>query len=98
MTLEKIPNKEYCDIIKAQRNKSGYSQVYVAKKLGISQKTYSKIENGHIKLTEVMKCNISEILKLCPSEICQSKEHCQKQLRLENIRLKELLNLHNIDH
>ena len=40
------PEKLSSIILKA-RSKKGYSQIFMAKQLGISQKTYSYIESGH---------------------------------------------------
>lgn len=40
------PEKLSSVVLRA-RNKKGYSQMFMAQKLGISQKTYSYIESGH---------------------------------------------------
>jgi transcriptional regulator with XRE-family HTH domain len=50
--------------IQAVRRQKGYSQEYVALKMGISQKTYSKIENGIIVLTVRYILLIAAILEV----------------------------------
>lgn len=34
-----------------ERTKKGYSQEYMAERLGIGQKTFCKLEKGHTKLS-----------------------------------------------
>jgi transcriptional regulator with XRE-family HTH domain len=46
------------------RLKKNYSQDYIAKKLGISQKAYSKIENNETRLNVEALLSISEILEI----------------------------------
>lgn len=56
--------------IKNLREEKNYSQLYLAQKLGISQKAYSKIENNQtrlsvdtlIKIAEVLETSINKIL------------------------------------
>jgi transcriptional regulator with XRE-family HTH domain len=58
------------DRVKHIREKSGYSQDYVASELGISQRAYSKIETNEtqikgevlIKLAEIFKTDILELI------------------------------------
>jgi len=49
--------------IKKYRELKNYTQEYMAEKLDISQNTYSKIENGGIKLTVDRLKQISDILE-----------------------------------
>ena len=49
-------------VIKQMREMRNYSQQYVAKKMGISQNAYSKIENNITQLTVTHVKQISEIL------------------------------------
>lgn len=55
--------------IRMVREIRGYSQGYMAGKLGIAQNTYSKIETNQSKLaTDTMK-KIAEILEISPMDI-----------------------------
>jgi transcriptional regulator with XRE-family HTH domain len=49
--------------IKKHRELKNYTQEYMADRLNISQNTYSKLENGGIKLTVDRLKQISEILE-----------------------------------
>jgi len=55
--------------IKKYRELKNYTQEYMAEKLDISQNTYSKIENGGIKLTVDRLKQISDILETPVEEI-----------------------------
>ncbi len=56
--------KSVADRVKEMRLKKNYSQDYIAKKLGISQKAYSKIENNETRLNVEALLSISEILEI----------------------------------
>lgn len=56
-----------------------YSQKYVAKKLGITQNTYSRVENNQTKITTERLQQIAEILNMPVSELVSSDDfviHC----------------------
>lgn len=56
--------------ISSIRTARGYSQEYVASKLGIAQNTYSKIERDETnKLAEEMIHKIAEVLGVSPEDI-----------------------------
>ncbi len=57
--MEKILKK-----LRLARNEKGYSQEYMAGKLGISQKAYSKLEKSQTKLTVSRLNEIAGILEL----------------------------------
>ncbi len=60
--------------IRVVREVRGFSQEYVAKKIGISQRTYSNIEADKSKVdTEIIK-NISEVLDIDPIELLSLNE------------------------
>jgi len=61
-----IPNKLNAIIvnIRAQRELKGFTQMYVAIKLKISQTAYSRIESGHSKITVNTLLAIAEILNM----------------------------------
>lgn len=50
--------------IRIVRQLKGYSQEYMAMRLGISQNAYSKLERGRIKLKNARVILISEILEI----------------------------------
>jgi transcriptional regulator with XRE-family HTH domain len=56
--------KSVADRIKEYRLQKNYSQDYIAKNLGISQKAYSKIENNETRLNVDALVSISEILEI----------------------------------
>ena len=45
------------------RNEVCYSQEYMAKKLGLAQSTYQRLETGEIKISEERLLKIAEILE-----------------------------------
>ncbi|WP_461452531.1 helix-turn-helix domain-containing protein [Mucilaginibacter sp.] len=51
-------------VIKNKRVTMGYSQFYMAEKLGITQNVYSKIEANKIKLTACRLLMICELLDI----------------------------------
>lgn len=55
--------------LKLRRIEKNYSQDYIAHKLGITQKAYSKIEAGSTELTVKRLIQIASILDLCVAEI-----------------------------
>jgi len=60
--------------IRVVREVRGFSQEYVAKKIGISQRTYSNIEADKSKVdTEIIK-NISEVLDVDPIQLMSLNE------------------------
>lgn len=59
--------------IKTIRELRGFSQEYLADKLGIAQNTYSKIESGQTKLTADMLKNVAEILGVKPEDILSNQ-------------------------
>jgi hypothetical protein len=52
------------DLVKKTRYEKNYSQDHIAKKLGITQKAYSKIENNETKLNVDTLTQIAEILEV----------------------------------
>lgn len=59
MNLRNITSK-----IVEERIRRNYSQTYLAEKMGISQKAYSKIETGETRITIQNLISISEILNI----------------------------------
>jgi transcriptional regulator with XRE-family HTH domain len=59
--------------IRIIRELRGYSQEFVANKLGIAQNTYSKIETEQSKLTVKMLNKISDVLGVSPTELLNNE-------------------------
>src|ERR1700710_2652240 len=51
-----------------------YSQEYIAEKLGITQNTYSRIENNQTKMTAERLEKLAIILNIPPMELLSEKE------------------------
>lgn len=62
------------DLVKKTRYEKNYSQDYIAKKLGITQKAYSKIENNETKLNVDTLTRIAEILDVDVASFFSSNE------------------------
>jgi transcriptional regulator with XRE-family HTH domain len=62
------------------RENKGYSQKYIAKRLGKSQAAISKIENGHIHLCEDAIEKLCKILEVSNEEIFDWKIETSKSL------------------
>lgn len=60
-------------LIKHRRLKLGYSQNYMAGKLGISQNMYSKFELNYSKITVCRFVAICEVLGINPGETLKGK-------------------------
>lgn len=59
--------------IRAIREVKGYSQDFMAEKMNISQKTYSRIESGNVKLDIDRLKQISELLEVEPSALLDNE-------------------------
>lgn len=59
--------------LKSIRKKKNFTQGFVAEKLGISLRAYTKIENGETQLTIERLSEIIEILNVHPNEIFGSE-------------------------
>ncbi|MCP4551789.1 MAG: helix-turn-helix transcriptional regulator [Bacteroidetes bacterium] len=64
--------------LKVLRQKKGLSQENIALELGISQKAYSKIENGQTLLNHEKLFKIAEILEISPKDICPIQDLCNR--------------------
>jgi transcriptional regulator with XRE-family HTH domain len=62
------------DLVKKTRYEKNYSQDHIAKKLGITQKAYSKIENNETKLNVDTLTRIAEILEVDVASFFNSSE------------------------
>lgn len=62
------------EVIRKLRELRGYKQEYIATKLGITIKAYSKLEHGETKLTLDRLREIARVLKFKPEEVITFRE------------------------
>jgi len=81
MDFPSIPNKLNAIIfnIRTKRDIKGFSQLYVATKLKMSQNAYSKIELGRTKLTVNTLLAIAEILNMQVIELINTVNESSRQ-------------------
>jgi len=65
-------NNEILERIKKIRNLRGVKQEYIALQMGMSQSTYSKIENGNQKLTFEVIEKIADVLNIPINHLTQT--------------------------
>jgi transcriptional regulator with XRE-family HTH domain len=70
--------------IRAAREIKGFSQEYVASKIGIETVNYGRIERGQAKLSVERLIKICKILELNPAELFEKNEN-QILTYLQNI-------------
>ncbi|MCD4747443.1 MAG: helix-turn-helix domain-containing protein [Bacteroidales bacterium] len=58
-----------CTKIRKKRTEKGFSQDYMAIQLGVSQKTYGRLENGESKIDIEKIANLANILETNPIEL-----------------------------
>jgi transcriptional regulator with XRE-family HTH domain len=88
-------------VIKQFREFRNYSQDYVAKKMGISQNAYSKIENNITQLTVTHVKQLSTILDVPVVDLLRDEFEIRKphHLSTDHVTRKELLlYLHDFQH
>lgn len=66
-------NNEILERIKKIRNLRGVKQKYIALQMGMSQSTYSKIENGNQKLTFEVIEKIADVLNIPVNHLTQKE-------------------------
>lgn len=67
------------------RESKGFSQSYLALKLGKSQSTLSKIENGSIYVTEKIAAQLSEILQVPVATLFSEEPHLIQAVNSNNL-------------
>lgn len=88
-------------VIKQFRELRNYSQDYVAKKMGISQNAYSKIENNITQLTVTHVKQLSTILEVPVIDLLRDDFEIRKPHHLEsdNVSRKDvIMYLHDLQH
>ena len=66
-------NNEILERIKKIRNLRGVKQKYIALQMGMSESTYSKIENGNQKLTFEVIEKIADVLNIPINHLTQKE-------------------------
>jgi len=67
--LNKKKLRKILQFIKTQRESKGYSQEYVAYKIGITQSAYQKLESGRLSLKVIHVLHLSDVLDFTLSAI-----------------------------
>ncbi|WP_010249263.1 helix-turn-helix domain-containing protein [Myroides injenensis] len=83
--------------IKDRRKSLGFSQEYVALKLGISQKAYSDIESGKTKLKTDVLNEIAKILEISPFSVCPIACECSNEIEMKHKELVAYLMKNGIE-
>jgi len=79
------------------RQSKNLSQENIAYELSISQKAYSKIENGKVCLSIDKALKLSKIYNVSPSHFCEIASECSSCQQLLIEKMKHYLNQKNID-
>lgn len=80
--------------IRKIRELKGYSQEYMAASLGITQNSYSKLENQKTKLGLERISNIAEILEVDPLDLITSDENLVFNQTIQKINNNDIVH-HN---
>lgn len=88
-------------IIKQFRELRNYSQSYVAKKMGISQNAYSKIENNLTQLTVTHVKQLSSILDIPALDLLKDEFEIRRPHKSDVLTINKkdiILYLHDLQH
>ncbi|QCX53686.1 helix-turn-helix domain-containing protein [Elizabethkingia sp. JS20170427COW] len=83
--------------IRQIRRSKDFTQEYMAFELGISQKAYSDLENGKVKINTEILFKLSKILDISPAQICSLSETCASENSKKHSELIAYLKDKNID-
>ena len=81
--------------LKEIRLKNNYTQEYVASELGITQKAYSKLENGQTCLSQDKIMKLVQIYNISPDYFCNIACECSIN---SNITCKEFIKSNNAEN
>lgn len=76
--------------LKEIRLKNNYKQEYVASELGITQKAYSKLENGQTCLTVDKIFKLAKIYNISPGYFINLEYECLENTEIKN-KIKDFL-------
>jgi transcriptional regulator with XRE-family HTH domain len=86
------------EFLRKRRRDLDFSQEDIAYNLGISQKTYSDLENGKSCLIDIKRLNtLANLLKCSPSELCNNFSMCNLLTTSKYEKLKEYILKNNIN-
>lgn len=90
--------KKIISRIRTLREMKGFSQEYMAEKMNISQKTYSRLESGKTKLDCERLKKISTLLETSPNYILENSNLLPNSDIEKNIKTKHFYNQEYINH
>lgn len=76
--------------LKEIRLKNNYTQEYVASELGITQKAYSKLENGQTCLSQDKIIKLVKIYNISPDYFCIIACECSNNSNI-TVKIKDFL-------
>lgn len=76
--------------LKEIRLKNNYTQEYVASELGITQKAYSKLENGQTCLSQDKIMKLVQIYNISPDYFCNIACECSINSNI-TVKIKDFL-------
>lgn len=76
--------------LKEIRLKNNYTQEYVASELGITQKAYSKLENGQTCLSQDKIIKLVKIYNISPDYFCNIACECSNNSNI-TVKIKDFL-------
>ncbi len=79
----------YTLLLKKMRTRLGFSQDFVAKKIGVSRPTYIQIENAKTEMTLSQAEIISDLFGISLQDLMQGKEPLTYRVVLENEKKKD---------
>lgn len=82
--------------LKEIRLKNNYTQEYIASELGITQKAYSKLENGQTCLSQDKIIRLIKIYNISPDYFCNIACECSNSSSVR-IKIKDFLNEKGIE-
>ena len=86
------------DKIRSTRKNLGYSQEYMADRLGLSQKAYSDIESGKTKLKSEVLFQLAKILETSPDLLCPISCSCTFEIEVKHRALLAYLDSKGVEY
>jgi transcriptional regulator with XRE-family HTH domain len=76
--------------LKQIRLKNNYTQEYIASELGITQKAYSKLENGQTCLSQDKIMKLIKVYNVSPDYFCKIACECSNNSNI-TVKIKDFL-------
>lgn len=77
------------EVIALHRKEHGLNQFELAKRLGMSQSAWSRVEKGLSNLTLEQLSKVSRVLGLLPNEIISKADQARKELEASGVSVAE---------